>query len=249
MSNENLEGLVRGYFALELEDIPARHREQTDQCPSLLRFVEASREGWGAQEQEHISSCGYCQKTLAQQLRFTHPSVWQLFLHLLGRGANERAMEIHLEEDGCATCNHVLESPLLTRVKRLVEQGEENLELLEAWLRGVAVGAGKLSYTGAFAAEEATAFMLRAESSNKSLSATLRETVSNRLRLEVASPDPNHAGRKVIAELTPKEGNPTVITVTLEADEDGCFAVRDIGPFGDYARTLKNCCLLVYFDK
>jgi len=247
MTSKSLETLIRRHFDEELKEAPQGHRERSERCPPLWRFVEASRGGWKPAEQAHVSGCGYCQKTLAQQWRYRHPSLWELALYGLGRSANEVAMKRHLEQDRCPRCRGLLESRPLSRALELARTGERELERLEGWLRGVAISSGELAYSGNFAETEQARFEIRGESPDGSLRATLRQSVANVLEAEIESPDAQQAGRRVGVEVLRRDAEPLVAQPVLDSDADGCFAVHEFGPIGDYARSLDNCTLAVYW--
>jgi hypothetical protein len=67
VSEEALVRILRATRANDAEAAPKRHRRQTDQCPSIVRFAAVLRraggsaEGWTAAESGHIRGCAFCQ--------------------------------------------------------------------------------------------------------------------------------------------------------------------------------------------
>ena len=65
MSTENLIRALRAVHELDVQKAPRQHPLRTPQCPPLSRFGVALREGWTAEEKQHVRQCAYCQKIIA----------------------------------------------------------------------------------------------------------------------------------------------------------------------------------------
>ena len=55
---------VRATRAADAETGPARHSQQTDQCPPIGRFAVVMNAGgsWTEAEAQHVRDCAYCKK-------------------------------------------------------------------------------------------------------------------------------------------------------------------------------------------
>ena len=71
MRSDEVDTILNEFFAEELRQAPRRHSQETDECPSLLRFPAGVRSGWRSQpdDRSHVTSCRLCQKVTAMQWR------------------------------------------------------------------------------------------------------------------------------------------------------------------------------------
>jgi hypothetical protein len=220
-------------------------------CPPVPRFLKAVLyQDWSAEEQAHKKDCRYCQ-TIEERTRQNtwHPTVAQLFGHLLGRLSEDDARDVnyHLAKDNCHSCQRLAHSPWLARLAALVRAGSRTWEEVRVLLdRALAASAPLPAAAGAFdTAPTQPPFQLRVSQPDGSLTATLGETPEGELRVNVETPDPALARRTVHVEVL-GEAEPLTADVVLEPwDGRGCDGHHTFGKFPDLAPRLGADCVLL----
>jgi hypothetical protein len=66
VAEEAVVQIMRATRVADAESGPARHSQQTDQCPKISRFAAVYKHGgkWTPAEDAHVAKCAFCQKVL-----------------------------------------------------------------------------------------------------------------------------------------------------------------------------------------
>jgi hypothetical protein len=147
MIPDELDVVLNEYFTEELRRAPARHHQQTDDCPSLLRFPTSVRNGWSPKDRRHVTCCDFCQKVTAMQWRMECPSLASLVRNSLREAPDAAAMAIHIKEDGCARCRSIFEA-VSRGAAALAAARELALESLGALTPDSLLGLGRWAVKG-----------------------------------------------------------------------------------------------------
>jgi len=223
-------------------------RRSPSVCPSLTRHRRAAlRQDWTVEELAHVEACDGCRRTSDT----VASAVWHPPLGMLvGQLAevlsveDERAVDRHLDDDGCRSCRRVLTSPWLRELAAVVRARAVRRQDVPG---RVAVSSGELPRAvGEFATGTRPPFQLRAVASRGDLVVTLRETDQGQLVVHVEAPHCDEQGQRVRVELL-SDGEPVVADVELRAvdGEPGCIGRHAFGPFVELVPRLRPAVALL----
>ena len=103
MQKINLEDAIRAAYQRRFDKLPARHSQQTDDCPHMATYIQIGLGDWPAELKEHARSCQFCQKSME--------AVWTALEHHPSESEindpnyiNAIAVGHHINWAGCESC-------------------------------------------------------------------------------------------------------------------------------------------------
>lgn len=252
MTEQELIRLLQAVHKLDIEEREKRIAEERSNCLSLTRgrALVLNPALWTNEERSHVVSCRRCAHLIESfERNIAHPSVWVLFLWLMGRLTDEeaQAMRYHLEDDNCQRCLRVSKSLWLQSLVKMVQAGQRTVEhVMEVAKDAVTAFAPLPVQVGAFADTPRPPFQLWAQNEDGSLTVVLRETDEGELVVHVQTPDQKNAGRKVHVEVIGGKEKSLIAEVVLKSQgEYGCAGRHTFGRFAELVSQLGLDCAVV----
>ena len=236
MLDKELDAFLDEHFREELRWAPRRHREATDQCPSLRRFPAGVRSGWRGQPENrrHVSQCRFCQKLTAMQWRIECPALAVLVRNSLAGAPDAAALAMHIREDHCVRCRAISEL-VQQGTSALAAAGEAALEVMGR-IQQVVLGQDRWAVAGQMAPVTMPQPQLFQTSADGSLMANLRVAEGNQLLLWVRSrlTAGSRSSWQVRAAVVFQEGDPLEAVIELEdRGVNGHIAEHSFGAFDE----------------
>ena len=247
----NLTKTLQDFLEAEAQQAGKEYFSRRQYCPPPTWFHSVKQKDWTPQEQQHVRTCPYCQKSIDTLCEMECPGVLTLVQYAADVAPDREAVRRHLENFQCELCNRRIKLGWIRLAAQLLHSGQRSLSDVEKWARssallnvpatlgaisplvvtqGVPPGESTAGQDSSASAQIPAGLLEEAVSQDDHLRITITCREDGRLIIALASDRIADAGRIANVEIVQGDES-TDVRVTLQASASGlAVAEYDLGP-------------------